>query len=99
MMDQEQKIRFLQFRLTNWFKENGRNFPWRRKSATNYEKIISEVLLQRTKAETVAKFYPTFIRKYPSWKKLALASELELQDTLRPLGLYKQRGSRIYKLT
>ncbi len=93
-----QQIKDFQKYILLWYKSNGRHFPWRNKSATNYQKIISEVLLQRTKAETVAKFYPNFIRKYSSWHQLGNASEQELKDTLRPLGLYNQRGTRLYKL-
>jgi len=93
-----QKIKFFQHQILEWYKENGRYFPWRNKSASNYELIISEVLLQRTRAETVSKFFPKFIKKYPSWKKLGEASEEELQEALKPIGLYKQRGSRLYKL-
>jgi A/G-specific adenine glycosylase len=94
----ESKIEFFQNELLNWFVENGRDFTWRMKSATNYEFIISEVFLQRTKAETVANFLPEFIKRYPSWKTLGEASELELQTILKPIGLFKQRGSRLYKL-
>ena len=94
----ETNIHFFQYKLIDWFAENGRQFPWRKKSATNYELIIAEVLLQRTKAETVAKFLPIFLKKYPSWNKLGEASEMELQETLRPIGLYNQRGARLYKL-
>ncbi|MDZ7767114.1 MAG: hypothetical protein U5K00_22330 [Melioribacteraceae bacterium] len=81
-----------------WYEEEGRYFPWRNKSATNYERIISEVFLQRTRAETVDNFFPKFIKKYPSWKQLGKASENELQKALKPIGLYKQRGTRLYKL-
>lgn len=94
----KEKIEFFQKKIFVWYEENGRHFPWRNKSATNYERIISEVLLQRTRAETVAEFFPKFIRKYPSWKKLGEATEEELQEALKPIGLYKQRGARLYKL-
>ena len=52
------KIRFIQQQLIIWYSQNGRSFLWRNKSATNYQLIISEVFLQRTKAETVNKFLP-----------------------------------------
>lgn len=94
----ESKIEFFQKELLSWFETNGRNFPWRKKSATNYELIISEVFLQRTKAKTVAKFLPQFLKKYPNWKRLWEAKEIELQKALKPIGLYKQRASRLYKL-
>lgn len=96
--DLDIKIKFFQEHLLEWYELNGRKFPWRNKSATNYERIISEVLLQRTKAETVAKYFPVFLKKYPSWNQLGNATEQELQEILKPLGLYKQRSSRLYKL-
>lgn len=94
----EKDIEFFQKALLSWYSKNGRDFFWRNKSASNYELIISEVFLQRTKAETVARFLPTFLKKYPSWKQLGEASEEELQETLKPIGLYKQRGKRLYQL-
>jgi A/G-specific adenine glycosylase len=92
------KIKFFQDQILEWYEKNERKFPWRNKSATIYERIISEVLLQRTKAETVAKYFPIFIKKYPSWIQLGNASEQDLQEILKPLGLYKQRASRLHML-
>jgi len=94
----ESDIEFFQNKLLSWFSENGRKFPWRKNSATNYELIISEVFLQRTKAETVGKYLPVFFKRYPSWKQLGEATEEEIQNFTRPLGLYRQRGTRLYKL-
>lgn len=94
----KQKIEFFRLNLLIWFKENGRHFPWRNKSATSYEKIISEVLLQRTKAETAARFFTSFMKKYPSWKRLAQASHGELKEVFRPVGLQEQRAKRVFAL-
>ena len=92
------KIKSFQDKILSWFNNNGRHFPWRNPSANNYQKIISEILLQRTQAKTAAKFFPYFLKKYPSWRKLGMASELELQEFLQPIGLYKQRGTRLYNM-
>jgi A/G-specific adenine glycosylase len=96
--DHSAKIQFFRETLLKWFEENGRYFQWRAKSATNYLRIISEVLLQRTKAETVARYLPIFLKKYPSWKQLGEANEEDLIQILKPLGLSNQRGKRLYKL-
>jgi A/G-specific adenine glycosylase len=96
MQFEKENIKFFQKNILTWYSKNGRKFPWRKNSASNYERIISEVLLQRTKAETVSKFFPIFVKKYPSWKKLAMASRKELEKTLKPIGLYKQRSIRLY---
>lgn len=95
----EAVIKNFQEILLSWFKTNRRQFPWRKNKLTSYHVIISEILLQRTKAETVAKFLPSFIKKYPSWRKLGYASEEELEDALKPLGLHIQKANRLYKLS
>lgn len=94
----EVMIQYLQRQLLRWFEENHRVFPWREDRATKYEQIVSEILLQRTKAETVAKYFNTFFSKYPDWNALAHAPLEELEEMMRPLGLYRHRAKRLYKL-
>ncbi len=94
----QKKLTFFQAKILDWFKLNGRSFPWRAKSASNYIRIISEVLLQRTKAETVANYFPKFIEIYPSWRRLGEASQVDLEIALKPLGLHKQRAARLFRL-
>lgn len=94
----EEKINAFRQDLTKWFKEYGRHFPWRNKSATLYQLIIAEVLLQRTQAGTAARFLPRFLSTYPSWKKLAQATEQELMEYLKPIGLWRQRASVLKRL-
>ncbi len=85
-------------RLLAWYADNGRNLPWRRSSASKYKLVISEFLLQRTRAETVANFFDTFISQYPSWKKLAEANEPEIGQVIRPIGLWKRRALTLKQL-
>jgi len=92
------KIFFFQEKIIIWYQQNGRDFPWRKEDLNDYQKIISEILLQRTKAETINKFYPEFINKYKSWLDIKNTSTENLEEDLRPIGLYKQRANRIYSL-
>lgn len=85
-------------KLLEWYRRNGRRFPWRRRSASNYNKIIAEVLLQRTRAETVAKFFPIFVTRYPSWSHLATANRHELMALIRPVGLWRRRSTVLIEL-
>lgn len=85
-------------RLLAWYANNGREFPWRRKSASKYKLVISELLLQRTRAETVANFFGVFISEYPSWKKLAEAKESEIGKVIQPIGLWKRRAPTLKQL-
>ena len=94
----EVMVQYLQHRLLRWFDENQRVFPWREDGATKYQQIVSEILLQRTKAETVAKYFDTFFSKYSDWNALANASLEELEEVMKPLGLYRHRAKRLYKL-
>jgi A/G-specific adenine glycosylase len=94
----KQKILFFQENLLEWYKQNGRSFPWRKKGLRQYQYIIAETLLQRTKAETVARFYPQFIKDYPNWKTLSNADLKKLETYLKPVGLYKQRSKRLLSL-
>lgn len=92
------KIKFFQKRLLQWYKLNGRRFYWRKKGLSNYQYIIAEVLLQRTRAETVANFYPDFITEFPNWKSLANSDLQRIENYLRPIGLYRQRSVRLKNL-
>ncbi|MFD0751411.1 hypothetical protein ACFQZS_14770 [Mucilaginibacter calamicampi] len=92
------KIDFFQNEILNWYSKFGRDFYWRKHNLTDFEYIIAEVLLQRTKAETVAKFYPSFISRFPDWQYIANASDNEIEDFLRPVGLYTQRAKRLKSL-
>lgn len=75
-----------------WFAKSGRSFPWRQAGASRYFQVVSEVLLQRTKAETVAKFIPGFVSNYPSWRALARASIYDLENSLHSIGLWRRRS-------
>lgn len=89
------KIKFFQDNIIEWYKINGRKFPWRNKGLTQYQLVIAETLLQRTKAETVSKFYKQFIKDFPNWIALANANTLDIEEYLKPIGLYKQRSKRL----
>ncbi|MEP1422216.1 MAG: hypothetical protein ABJK59_10650 [Erythrobacter sp.] len=92
------RISRLRVKLLNWFDENGRDLPWRSPGASECEKICVEVLLQRTRAETVASMYRKFFSQYPSWNAIALAPVEELEGVLKPIGLWKRRARSIRSL-
>ena len=85
-------------RLLEWFAREGRSFPWRSPTASNYARVISEILLQRTRAEVVAKFMPLFLECFPCWRKLADAKDSDLQTLLGPLGLWRRRAKSLKAL-
>lgn len=95
-----EKAKITRFRkdLLIWFEENGRDLPWRRSSASVFEKICVEVLLQRTRAETVARVYPVFFGRFTSWEDIAAASVEELEGYFKPIGLWNRRARSMRSL-
>ncbi|MDP3682628.1 MAG: hypothetical protein Q8S01_01730, partial [Ignavibacteria bacterium] len=96
-MNNDEIIPFRKF-IIEWYRQNGRKFPWRNMGISNYKKVIAEILLQRTKAETIAKFYPIFLEKYPSWESINKSRLITLEKILIPIGLYRQRSVLLKKL-
>ncbi len=84
--------------LLTWYDIDGRQFPWRNKRLTQYQIIIAETLLQRTKAETVSLFYRQFIKDFPNWTALAQADRATIPKYLKPIGLYRQKAKRLKAL-
>jgi len=91
-------IRQFREKLLCWYGKYGRKFPWRRASTSKYQYIIAEILLQRTRAETIAVFFPNFVREFPSWKNLGSASVARLQRYLQPIGLWRRRAASVKAL-
>ncbi len=89
-----------QFRrkILNWYKAHGRNFPWRKKSISNYQKVMAEILLQRTQADTIAKFWQPFFTKFPSWKSMLNVSLKEMEKIIKPIGLYHAKAKGLLSL-
>jgi adenine-specific DNA glycosylase len=90
--DAAEHIPWLRRRLLSWFEQSGRSFPWREPGRTPYEVVVAEILLQRTTAAGVARSYPEFIERYPSWTALAQAPPGDLEHALRPLGLWRHKA-------
>lgn len=93
------KIALFQEKILTWFESSGRHqLPWRKEGLSSYEIVIAEVLLQRTKAETIEKFYPGFLKSFPNWITIANADVILLEQALKPVGLYRQRAKRLRDL-
>mgnify|MGYP001199998999 CR=1 FL=1 len=93
-----ERVRWLCGRLLAWFGKNGRSFPWREPDRPPYEIVVAEILLQRTTAAGVARAYPAFIGKYPSWAALGCSSPEDLEAALQPLGLWRQKARALRNL-
>lgn len=92
------RIRNFRRNVLRWFPNSGRTFPWRGSGQSKYRLVVAEVLLQRTRAEVVAAIYLRFFAAYPSWSRLAKARVEDLQELLRPLGLWRRRATGLLSL-
>lgn len=61
-------------------------YPWR-KAETPWHALIAEVLLQRTRAESVVPVYSAFVNVYPEFRLLRDATEESIEEIMYPLGL------------
>lgn len=73
---------------TYWISDD---FPWRTNKSP-YRVFLAEFLLVRTRADLVRSRYETIATRYPSVQQLSEATEEQLIDVLRPLGLTKRAG-------
>lgn len=89
------KIKWFHHRLSTWGTQNLRDFPWRQ-TCDSYAILVAEHLLQKTDAITVVPIYKAFLFKYPTLENLVKASIDELNELLKPLGLYF-RAERLYQ--
>lgn len=92
------RVRFFQRTLFGWYRKEGRHFLWRNNYCDEYQVVIAEVLLQRTQAERVETFLSDFLKSYPSWGTLAMASPDALEEILEPLGLWRRRAKALLSL-
>ncbi|PTQ51173.1 MAG: A/G-specific adenine glycosylase [Hydrogenibacillus schlegelii] len=79
-------VPYLREALLKWGRENLRDFPWRR-TRDPYRVLLSEMLLQRTRAAQAVPVYEELIRRYPSVFELSRAEPDGLERILAPLGL------------
>lgn len=91
-------ISWFVFQIMEWFSENGRDFSWRKHDYPLYQVIVTELLLQRTRAETVDRFIGSFFELYPDWLTIARSKSANLQKALEPFGLWQRRATTLRKL-
>lgn len=82
--------------LVAWFKQNGRTFPWR-ENRDPYYVWVSEIMSQQTQIDRVAdKFFPRFIKAFPSVEALATAEWEDVYPLWEGLGYYS-RGKNLLR--
>lgn len=75
--------------LTNWYRNNARDLPWRR-TRNAYAVWISEIMLQQTRVAAVVPYYERFLCELPDVPALAAVGDDRLHKLWEGLGYYSR---------
>ena len=75
--------------LLNWFRENGRDLPWRG-THDAYAIWLSEIILQQTRVQQGRDYWLRFMHRWPTVEQLAVATEDEVLREWQGLGYYSR---------
>jgi A/G-specific adenine glycosylase len=81
--------------LLGWFREHGRDLPWRR-TRDPYSILVSEVMLQQTQVERVIPRYDAWLERWPTVAALAAAPVADVIRAWQGLG-YNRRGLNLHR--
>ncbi len=85
----------LSIKLLSWYRLSKRDLPWRHTSDP-YAIMVSEIMLQQTRVDTVIPYYHNFLEHFPTVASLAAAEEDEVLNLWKGLGYYS-RGRNLHK--
>jgi A/G-specific adenine glycosylase len=75
--------------LLTAYDRDARDLPWRCETDP-YRILVSEIMLQQTRVETVTGYYDAWLDRFPSTEALASASEDEVLKAWEGLGYYRR---------
>ena len=79
----------LRERLIAWYSAEHRSLPWR-ECDDAYRIWISEAMLQQTRVETVLRYWPRFVERFPTLEALAESEEQDVLGVWSGLGYYSR---------
>ena len=80
--------------ITDWFKKNKRDLPWRKTDAWGV--LVSEIMLQQTPVQRVLPIYNEWMKRWPAPSDLAAATPAEVITAWGRLG-YPRRALRLHE--
>lgn len=89
------RIIAIQRALLRWYKENGRDLPWRH-TRDPYKVLVSEIMLQQTQVDRVIPKYKAFLKAFPTVEKLAQARRSSVIRLWAGLG-YNRRAVYLHE--
>ncbi len=79
----------MQAALLSFYRERGRDLPWRA-TRDPYAIWVSEIMLQQTQVATVVPRFARFLARFPDVRALARATEQEVCEAWAGLGYYRR---------
>ena len=81
--------------LLEWFRENGRDLPWRQ-TRDPYAIWLSEIILQQTQVKQGWEYWERFMHHWPTVEALAAATEDDVLREWQGLGYYSRARNLHY---
>jgi A/G-specific adenine glycosylase len=81
--------------LLAWFRESGRDLPWRQ-TRDPYAILVSEVMLQQTQVARVVARYEAWLQRWPTVEELAETPLAEVIRAWQGLG-YNRRAANLHR--
>lgn len=78
-----------------WYENNGREFYWRDRDLSPFEYPLTELLLKRTRAETVNAHGEQVLESLPSPEDVVKTDHESLVELIKPFGIYNRRSKNI----
>ncbi len=75
--------------VVSWYQSGHRALPWRN-TQDPYRILVSEIMLQQTRAETVIGYYGRFLEAFPDTASLASAQLEQVMNQWKGLGYYSR---------
>jgi A/G-specific adenine glycosylase len=75
--------------LVAWYRDHRRPLPWRT-SPTPYRVLLSELMCQQTRVDTVLPYFARFVARWPTIEALAAAPDDEVLKEWAGLGYYSR---------
>jgi len=92
------QIKKFQDIVLGYYRDHGRqHLPWRNKTRTPYQVLVSEVMLQQTQVDRVIPFFKEWMKQFPNFKSLTEARQVDVLRLWKGLG-YNSRALRLQKL-
>lgn len=76
-------------KLLRWYSSRQRNLPWRLRPVP-YRVWVAEIMAQQTRLESMLPYYRRWLRRFPTLKSLATASEQDVLSLWEGLGYYSR---------